>query len=403
MLALIERIRPWVRITIVAHLAVLGTGASIVPVLAAAALADPRPAPGKALTANRSTFSPADGAYKLTFPSGWTRSKVASPGAEITLIKNAPDSTFPSLMAANHAALHRGERSDFKGLADYAKRAFASRLKDLSVESDEDIKLAGEPAKRLVLVGKRPEDDRPLKMALVQAYHGRDTFVFTALGPSDEFGAVSADFDTFLKSFSFGPAGKSAAATPAASAPGRTKFENPDHKFTLTYNNRWGAVADPPAPRVMLLMPAVALKQQRLPTDVPELFVTVESGGRKPTLDQLQDKALNDFQAVAPDGRVVASDEVTLGGEPARRIVLEGRGRLGGPQHKSVTVFCVHDDSTYSVGCVGLSDGFDTNAHDLDAVVASFQFTRAGESGEANDGSKTDDKAPAEDKNKPPF
>ena len=189
----------------------------------------------------------------------------------------------------------------------------------------------------------------------------------------------------------------------AASAIDRTKFESPDHKFALTYNNRWGVVADPPAPRVMLLMPAVALKQRRLPADVPQLFVTVESGGRKRSLDQLEDKALNDFQAVAPDARVVSSDEVKLGGEPARRVVLEGRGRLGGPQHKSVTVFCVHGDSTYSVGCLGLSDGFDTNARDLDAVVASFRFTRGREPGESNNGSKTDDKAPAEDKNKLPF
>jgi hypothetical protein len=374
----------------------------IVPLLAAAATADPRPAPGKTLTPTASTFAPADGAYQLTVPSGWTRSKVASPGAEITLLKNSPDSAFPSLMAASHAAMRPGERGDLKGSVDYAKRAFASRLKDLSVESDEDIKLAGEPAKRLVLAGKRPEDGRPLMMALVQAYHGADSFVFTALSPSDQFGAVSAEFDTFLKSFSFGPAGKSV-ATPAASAPDRTKFESPDHKFALTYNNRWGVVADPPAPRVMLLMPAVALKQQRLPADVPELFVTVESGRRKPTLDQLEDKALNDFQAVAPDARVVSSDKVTLGGEPARRVVLEGRGRLGGPQNKSVTVFCLHGDSTYSVGCVGLSDGFDTNAHDLDAVVASFRFTRGVESGEASDGSTTDDKAPAEDNNKLPF
>jgi hypothetical protein len=99
----------------------------------------------------------------------------------------------------------------------------------------------------------------------------------------------------------------------------------------------------------------------------------------------------------------VSSDDVTLGGEPARRVVLEGRGRLGGPQHKSVTVLCVHGDSTWSVGCVGNADGFDTNAQDLDAVVASFRFTPAGAPGEANDGPKTDDTAPAEGNNKLPF
>ena len=396
--------RPYHRLAAIAWAAVLSLQ---VASTAAPASADKASATPKAPAPANSTFSPGDGAYRLSIPAGWSRSTVPSRGAEITLLRNSPKSTFPSLIGAAHAPAAPGEPRDFKGLTEGTKRDFASRLKGLTVESDEDFKLAGEPAKRIVLAGKNAGDGRPLKMALVMTYHGPGRFVFTALAPADEFDAVGADFDKLLKSFTFGPGGQGA-APPGAPAKDqtpadRTRFTSPDRSFTLTYNNRWGVVKDPPEPRVMLLMPAVALQQRRVPTDVPELFVTVEKVGRRPTLDQLEDKALNEFQAVAPDAHVVSSDEAKLGGEPARRVVIEGRGRLGGPQRKSVTVLCNHGDSTYAVGCVGLSDAFDANVQDFDAVLASFRFADRPNIGEADDGKKANEKPPAKDNNELPF
>jgi hypothetical protein len=175
------------------------------------------------------------------------------------------------------------------------------------------------------------------------------------------------------------------------------KFKSPDGSFTLTCPDGWSVVKTPPEPMVMLLVKGAPPARGRPPEGRPILFAAKEKVTGRPTLDQLEEKALTAFKDAHPDGQVVSSDPAKLGGEPARRIAMKGRGRLGEAEVAVVTVVCLHGDAAYSLGCSSAPEDIDRHAADLDKVVASFRFGDA----KAKDDGGAKEKKP--DDNKLPF
>ena len=176
-----------------------------------------------------------------------------------------------------------------------------------------------------------------------------------------------------------------------------SKVQSPDGSFTLTYPGGWSVVKARPEPMLMLLVKGQPPRGQP-PEGTPMIFATKEKVTGRPTLDQLEEKSLNAFKEAHPDAQVVSSEAAKLGGEPARRITMKGRGRLGGAEVAVVTVVCLHGDATYSLGCSSIPEDTERHAADLDKIVASFRF--------GNDRAKDDagekEKKPPED-NKLPF
>lgn len=175
-----------------------------------------------------------------------------------------------------------------------------------------------------------------------------------------------------------------ALSPPARSAePADKKFENA--RFTVAYPPRWGVVQNPPAPLLLLLTPGA-----RASRDGPTIYVSAERG--KSTLDQLEEKTVADLKQTSPDAQVLSSDDAKLGGERARKVVIKGRDRLGGPERQSAMVLCVHGDFAYAVGCTAAADDFDRNGADLDKVAASFRFSDGASKGKGKDDKPKDEK-----------
>src|SRR5437764_95668 len=136
----------------------------------------------------------------------------------------------------------------------------------------------------------------------------------------------------------------------AGAAGASPTFQSPDRSFTLTYPAGWSVVKTPPEPMLMLLVKGQP-PRGRPPEGAPMIFATKEKVTGRPTLDQLEEKTLDAFKEAHPDGQTVTSDPAKLGGEPARRVTMKGRGRLGEAEVVAVTVVCLHGDATYSLGC----------------------------------------------------
>jgi hypothetical protein len=178
-----------------------------------------------------------------------------------------------------------------------------------------------------------------------------------------------------------------------ASAP----FKSPDGSFTVTCPDGWSVVKPPPAPMAMLLVKGQP-PRGRPPEGGPLIFATREKVTGRPTLDQLEEKTLAAFKENYPDAQIVSADPAKQGGEPARRITMKGRGRLGGAEVVNVTVVCLHGDATYSLGCLSAPEDSDRHAADLDKVVASLRFGDV----RAKDDAGEKEKKPPDD-NKLPF
>jgi hypothetical protein len=174
-------------------------------------------------------------------------------------------------------------------------------------------------------------------------------------------------------------------------------FQSPDKSFTLTYPDGWSVVKSPPEPMVMLLVKGQP-PRGRPPEGAPIIFASTEKVTGRPTLDQLEEKTLTAFKDAHPDGQIVSSDQANLGGEPARRVAMKGRGRLGEAEVAVVTVVCLHGNAIFSVGCSSAPEDTARHAADLDKVVASFRFGDA----KSKDGGGEKEKKPPAD-NKLPF
>jgi len=175
------------------------------------------------------------------------------------------------------------------------------------------------------------------------------------------------------------------------------KFQSSDGSFTLTYPDGWSVVKPPPEPMMMLLVKG-APPRGRPAEGTPMIFATREKVTGKPTLDQLEEKTLAAFKEAHPDAQIVSSDAAKLGGEPARRITMKGRGRLGEAEVVDVMVVSLHGDATYSLGCSSTDEDTERHAADLDKIVASFRFGNV----RGKDGASEKEKKPPED-NKLPF
>jgi hypothetical protein len=177
-----------------------------------------------------------------------------------------------------------------------------------------------------------------------------------------------------------------------------SKFQSPDRSFTLAYPDGWSVVKAPPEPRVMLLVKGQPPARGRPPEGRPVIFATREKVTGRPTLDQLEEKTLTAFKDAHPDGQIVSSEPAKLGGEPARRVTMKGRGRLGDAEVVAVTVVCLHGDATYSLGCSSAPEDTERHAADLDKIVASLRF---GDAPARDDGGEKEKKPPED--NKLPF
>jgi hypothetical protein len=174
-------------------------------------------------------------------------------------------------------------------------------------------------------------------------------------------------------------------------------FKSPDGSFTLAYPDGWSLVKPPPEPMMMLLVKGQP-PRGRPPEGTPMIFATREKVTGKPTLDQLEESTLTAVKEAHPDAQTVSSRPAKLGGEPARRITMKGRGRLGEAEVVAVTVVCLHGDATYSLGCSSLPEDSERFATDLDKIVASFRF---GDVRAKDDAGEKEKKPPAD--NKLPF
>ena len=176
-----------------------------------------------------------------------------------------------------------------------------------------------------------------------------------------------------------------------------SNFRSPDGSFTLSYPGGWSVVKTPPEPMRMLLVKGQP--PRGLPPDgTPMIFATREKVTGRPTLEQLEEKTLSAFKEAHPDAQILSSEAAKLGGEPARRFTMKGRGRLGGAEVAVVTVVCLHGDATYSLGCSSIPEDTERHGADLDKIVASFRFGDARGKDDAGD----KEKKPPED-NKLPF
>jgi hypothetical protein len=333
-------------------------------------------------------FEQKDLGLKLTYPAGWGVANVpAKEGVVLSLGKHASAGKLVQILTVMAQALEPNETVTLKEMETKLSEMAQAGLKNAKTVEATDVKVGGEPARRIVFAGVRPVDDHEIRTLFAFALHNRATYGLLASGPVEDYDTLKADFDATLATFAFAPAGGAAAATaasdapaksgqPAAAAPtaaGATAFESPTAGLKLSYPANWTArkSADP---TILLMLSSPAKTGARPGT----LMITAEPIAQG---DKFDPKAQVDSAVAAlkgstlPDAKVIESTDVRIGRETARRVLIGGHDSL--KQAESRNLYVVLKNADQTITFTGQSTLADFNALNdaVDAILPTIELS----------------------------
>ena len=81
-------------------------------------------------------------------------------------------------------------------------------------------------------------------------------------------------------------------------------------------------------------------------------------------LDDIDNALIDEMKTEMPDAKVVITSKTTLGGEPARRIILTGHDMNTHLDMKLMVIGAAHKDTPYVVGVMATADEWNEGPHE---------------------------------------
>lgn len=336
--------------------------------------------------------------FRLNYPPGWGKAGAQLPGVSLALGKSASAGKVAQLLMVMANPLEPNEQVTLKlmeGLLD--KILPAAGLKDAKTAEATDIKLGGEPARRLLLTGTRQADEHAIRALGVVALHNRTAVILIGAAPVEDFDAFATDFDKVTESFAFLDASPPAAdakaptadakppaapatppakpATPAATPPAANAdpaatIEIPEAALTLVAPAGW-TPRKAPAPGIPLMLlstpakPGARVNTITVATDAPP------ASDPRPSPAQLADDAARALKSTIPDAKVIETTDPKVGGQRARQVVVAGHRDPGKTDVRLVILCFYGNDKAVTLTAESPAADFDTLKAAVDQVVAS--------------------------------
>lgn len=156
-------------------------------------------------------------------------------------------------------------------------------------------------------------------------------------------------------------------ATQPATAPSTVSwvdFDGRDMGFRLKFPESMRRMpVDQPGVALVLLRPQLDPTQAQVLVTLPPELKSV-------------DAYVQTFQRSMSDPRLLEAADTTLGGQPARRFVIQGHQVQGGRDTKAQLVVALRNDKLYSVVAMAEPSGFDSLKATVDRIIDSFQWTK---------------------------
>jgi hypothetical protein len=164
---------------------------------------------------------------------------------------------------------------------------------------------------------------------------------------------------------------KVSATTPEGNAV--TTYDDPTHGIRLTYPGDWEEITLMRPKGTVLLLAPPASNHAGL---MPPAFAVVSPESERPVsaddLDGMQQRTIDKAKKEIGEFQLVQSDQATVGGEPARRIVYTGK-KLG-QSLEVMYVLTTHAGKPYAFSFMSGPDVFESVRPGADKVVESVQW-----------------------------
>jgi hypothetical protein len=143
--------------------------------------------------------------------------------------------------------------------------------------------------------------------------------------------------------------------------------------FKIQYLSLW-KVSEWPKPWIVVRFapPEGSDSHTRAAIAMPQLKDRLP--GEAINLDEIDNALVDEMKTEMPDAKVALTAKATLGGEPARRMVLTGHDPKTNLPMKLLVVGAAHNDKPYVVGVMATADEWDRAAHNFDYLVDTFAF-----------------------------
>jgi hypothetical protein len=336
-------------------------------------------------------FEYKDLGLKLTYPAGWGVINIpAKDGLVLSLGKPASAGKQVQSLTILAEALEPKENLTLKEMEAKLSEMTQAGLKNAKVVEATNVKMGGEPARRILFAGIRTADDHEIRMLIAFTIHNRATYGLLAGGPIEDYDALKADFDATLATFAFTSTGAVAAdasakpATPAAPAPGATAtppaaaagptaFESPAAGLKLTYPGNWTArkSADP----TIVLMLFGPTKPGQRPGTLMVSAEPIAQGDRFNPKTQI-DSALATLKAsTVPDAKIIENTDLHIGREAARRVLIAGNNPLAKVETRNLYVVFKNANQSITLSGQSTLQDFDSLKETVDAIIASIELS----------------------------
>ena len=321
--------------------------------------------------------------FTLTYPPGWNKAGAEQKGMALALGRKASAGKVPQIIMVMADNLEPGEKVDLKETEQKLVESSKASVKEARVLEAAEIKLGGEPARRVVLGGMRLADEHEGRLMVVCCIQGGHVIAVLAGAPVEDLSALKGDVDKVVGSFKFG-SGKADAETASLkrtttgaeikTAPpvaGPTAFDAPQLGMKLSYPAMWTArkSADPTIALILLSTPRPGARPSTI-------VLTTEAvpAGQRTSLKEQSDAALAAVKISLPDAKVIESADVKIGIEKARRMIIGGHALGTRAEMRSMFLMFQHGSDALTLNGQSTLEDFASLKEAFDGMVSSIEL-----------------------------